>query len=530
MERTRSDVLSSTTQDYLATLDIVNPPTAKIIEAELLDKIRFEFEIENAVKPKNRQWRILLELEPFIIARIILRLNHVRRLLWSGVAQDNNYSLMMYQTDGPYCGVHTEDLTLIKNLIRTYNESILERSISEVINVLIDQAPFCYLTSDPDLIAVNNGVFDYKTKTLLPFSPDYVFISKSEVKYNPSARNPIIHNLDDGSDWDVESWLDDLSDDEGVPELLWQTIGSIIRPGVEWNKVVCFYSEQGNNGKGTLCELMRNLCGKESHASIPFANFAREFMLEQLLHISAVIVDENDTNDFTKVAAALKAVITGDYLTINRKFQKPITLRFNGVMVQCINDLPKFGDKSESLYRRFLLIPFTKCFTGSERKYIKADYLNRQDVLEYVLFKVLHMAYYSFSEPDVCMDLKSEYKINNDPIRQFLDDILPDLVWDLVPYQFLYDLYKVWGSKNNPSGRMVSKQGFTKQVRNVLVGNTMWLADDKARPTRALMDSPEYLIATYNLTEWMNSSYKGSDKNLLCIPEKKSSYRGMVRL
>lgn len=530
MERTKNTTLRETTFNYLSGLSIPVTLTPAQIEAELLSEIHVAFDIENSNKEKSRHWRIPTELDYVTIARVILHCNYVRRLLWSGDEQDGNYDLVFYQDEGPNKGIYVKDPILIENLIRQYNEAISTRGVQEVVSILLGQTKCCSLTSDPDLIAVNNGIFNYKTKELLDFDPRYVFTSKSAINYNAAARNPFIYNDEDGTTWDVESWLDDLSDDEGVPELLWEVIGAIIRPNISWNKVVCFYSEQGNNGKGTLCALMRNLCGKSSQASIPFASFAHEFMLEPLTHISAVIVDENDVNDFTRVAASLKAVITGDYLTINRKFQKAITIQFRGLMVQCINDLPKFGDRSDSLYRRFLLIPFNKCFTGSERTYIKDDYLNRQDVLEYVLYKVLNMNYDVFSEPDVCVTLKEDYKIHNDPIRQYLDDVLHEFTWGLLPYQFLYDLYKAWHSKNNPSGLILGKQTFIKQIRQILKNDTTWLSPDGPIKTRQHMSLPEPLILRYELKDWMNKDYKGNDQSMICQPTNlSSSYRGLIR-
>ena len=53
-------------------------------------------------------------------------------------------------------------------------------------------------------------------------------------------------------DWDVESWMDDLFDDPELVELMWKILGAIIRPNVPWDKSAWFYSESGNNGKGTL--------------------------------------------------------------------------------------------------------------------------------------------------------------------------------------------------------------------------------------------------------------------------------------
>ena len=210
----------------------------------------------------------------------------------------------------------------------------------------------------------------------------------------------MIHNDEDGTDWDVVSWMGELSDDESIVRLLWQIVGAVIRPGVSWNKSAWFYSTSGNNGKGTLCSLMRNLLGRGSWESISLKDFSSPFMLEPLMRISAVITDENDTGTFVDDAAALKSIITGDPFQLNRKFKEPRTVLFKGFMVQCVNELPRLRDRSESMYRRLLVVPFEKRFEGNERKYIKDDYLKRKEVLEYVLYHLLaETDYYELDEP-----------------------------------------------------------------------------------------------------------------------------------
>ena len=126
---------------------------------------------------------------------------------------------------------------------------------------------------------------------------------------------------------------------------------------------------------------MRQLVGEDSYASIPLTDFIKDFMLEPLVGVSAIIVDENDVGTHIDKADNLKSVITRDAIQINRKFKSPISLRFKGFMVQCLNEMPRVKDKSDSFYRRQLFIPFTKCFTDVERKYIKKDYLHSTEVL-----------------------------------------------------------------------------------------------------------------------------------------------------
>jgi len=203
-------------------------------------------------------------------------------------------------------------------------------------------------------------------------------------------------------------------------------------------------------------------------------------------------------------------------------------------MVQCLNEMPRIKDKSDSFYRRQLFIPFAKCFTGAERKYIKYDYLHRKEVLEYVLFKVLNMNYYELSVPESCKDALQEYKEFNDPVRQFMADIMSELQWDLVPFTFLYDLYKAWYKKNigQDKSALKSKQVFTKDVLRVLSEYPEWDCPDRLKPYKPAdkMSKPEWLIDEYKLEDWYSKTYNGPDRAKKCCPTLKATYTGIIRL
>ena len=442
-QETLSSIHRRVTNEYLDTINTTSPPTPHQIEEELLDKLKQEIDLANAVRPKDDRLRLPQTLMPVEIALIMSRLHNIYRVSCAGDDADPDFDLLaMYQPDGEDKGIYTVSEDVFRQLARQYYFGMTTKDFSEVMTSLRDMVPRRPRCMDRDLIAVNNGIFDYNTKTLMPFTPDKIFLTKSHVNYNPSATNIVIHNPSDKTDWDVESWMSELSDDIEIVNLLWEILGAIIRPNVRWNKSAWMYSEKGNNGKGTLCELMRNLCGKGAFTSIPISDFSKDFMLEPLTRASAIIVDENDVGTFIDKAANLKAVITNDVIQINRKFKSPIAYQFFGFMVQCLNEFPKIKDKSDSFYRRQIFIPMTKCFTGVERKYIKTDYLHRPEVLEYVMKRVLHTDYYSLSEPAACKDVLNEYKEFNDPVRQYWDEFRDRFQWDLLPFTFLYDLYK----------------------------------------------------------------------------------------
>ena len=517
--RTKFGLIHQKTMEVLEGLSDDELRIPSIVETELLEQCNLMLEAEN-INRDSHKWRYLDELLPSQIADAIMMAYPIVRVAGTDELRDGATDLIaIYQEDGPDKGIYSSDETLLRNLIRQYSYKMTTKDVNEVISILQDTLPRKEVCIQPNLLAVNNGIFDYDTKELLDFNPDFVFLSKSKVNYNDKATNVVIHNPADGTDWDVESWMDDLTDDSEITNLLWQILGAIVRPNVSWNKSAWFYSESGNNGKGTLCELMRQLCGRGSYASISLADFGKDFMLEPLIRATAIIVDENDVGTYIDKAANLKAVITGDTIFINRKFKSPIAYQFKGFMVQCLNEMPRIKDKSDSFFRRQLFVPFTKCFTGRERKYIKNDYLHRPEVLEYVLYKVLNMDYDKLSEPQACKDALDAYKEFNDPIRQFVDEVVQDATWDLLPFTFLYDIYKIWFKQNTPSGSIQGKNTFINDIIQALNNNTDWycLGSKNQIRTAHYMDKEEPLATTYNLPQWQHF-------------DRKEKYRGILRM
>ena len=367
-DMTENELIRKVTEDYLAGIDVDICPAPEQVERELLQATNNAIEAYNLgprdpnapvgakqqdaypdQKKGDARLRLRKHLDPYQIALVVRELHHAVGILWKDAGDDGNFDIGVYQTSGDNEGTYDVSEDGLTRLIRSYDSAITIRGVYETIAVLRSVCPHVERCHDRDLIAVNNGVYDYGNKMLLGFDPEFVFTGKVRVDFVENAPNPVIHNDEDGTDWDVVSWMDELSDDKGVVKLLWQIVGAVIRPGVSWNKSAWFYSTSGNNGKGTLCSLMRNLLGRGSWESISLKDFSSLFMLEPLMRISAVITDENDTGTFVDDAAALKSIITGDPFQLNRKFKEPRTVLFKGFMVQCVNELPRLRDRSESM-------------------------------------------------------------------------------------------------------------------------------------------------------------------------------------
>lgn len=492
----------------------------------------------NLVRESHAQWHAERDckpgllpraLAPYLVAEMILRLRDVRMIQWhGGSGRDDERFLAIYD---PCSGIYA-DLSadgLLGRLVQNLSPSMDLRDVRNVHASLKGSAKHAAECADPNLLPMGNGVLNRRSRRLDPHSPDRVFVRKFPVRWVDNAPLPTI-DMGNGQRWDPESWMTTLSDDPEVVEMLWEVIGALFRPETLRGRIVAPYGE-GRNGKGTLRQLLQNLCGGLAYApSLSLAHFTKEFALKSLIGAVAVLGDENAVNAFHQDAAALKSVATGDPVSINRKGQDYVTYTFRGLIFEPLNEYPKFADKSFSLFRRFLFVPMLKNFTGTERPEIKEDFLARPEVLEYVAHRVLTMEYEVVREPQAVRDLMADVREANDPVLEFWKEFRGQFGWDALPSAFVYDLYSAWQKKTNPSGRTVSQKVFVRDLNRHLDSMGEGWEYTTFRPGQKMAD-PEPLSAEYDLRDWLNPAYpNGPDivKRTLCAV--KASYRGWVRV
>src|SRR5690606_10334908 len=117
------------------------------------------------------------------------------------------------------------------------------------------------------------------------------------------------------------------------------------------------------------------------------------------------------------------------------------------------------------------------------------------------------------------------YKEKNNPVLEFWNELKDQFVWDLLPTQFLYDLFVKWSDVNNPSGKVMSKRSFSDNLTTVIHAlHEPWEdktgQNDRVRATQANMGADEPLITEYGLdipdrggkpTEWMKANSTGTN-------------------
>lgn len=130
--------------------------------------------------------------------------------------------------------------------------------------------------------------------------------------------------------------------------------------------------------------------------------------------------------------------------------------------------------------------------------------------------------------------MKNQYDSTNEVLEiiDFWEELKDEFVWDLLPSQFLYDLYVKWSERNNPHGSIMSRLHFISILEAYIRdSNGQWIAKTKADEavlTANLLEKDEPLITTYGLDmyrpdktlyEWLNYRHY----------EHKKKYHGFVR-
>ena len=483
------------------------------VELELLNRINTRLVSANeeyGLKKGKDAYQQLKALPPAVIATCILR----RELEHTGLIGKSRATaeLMTYEDkdEEPNKGLYVPAEDRIRSLAFQYNYMLSPKDCDDVVKRVRYLAPLLKESEDPDVVALANGLFDLRSKELRDFSPKVVLTSKASVAFNPDATTcPLI----DG--WSVDEWIRELANnDPEVEKLFWQIIAALFRPGHSFDKAVLLYSPTGSNGKGTFLELLRNLVGVERVATLSMSDFDGQYLPEELRSAFCVLSDENEVGYYIKEAGKLKAWITHDWTRFNVKYGPMTSIKGRGLCVFCSNELPSSKDKSESLYRRLILIPFSKRYVGAdENKAIKNDYVKRREVLEYVVYKALMKDLFdSLDVPAVCDELLDEMRVDNDPVLQFAKEFLPQFVWDFLPWDFVYGVYSAWMHDEVPSGRPVSSREFNKRLSAYVDDNPScgWFVPrgaggkQKKVRTKGLIIGEEPLAVKYDITNWFD--------------------------
>ncbi len=262
---------------------------------------------------------------------------------------EKDREMFIYQ-NGMY-HAFAENLVIYPEIQRILKHHVNKNAKSETFHKIADETSkprSVFETAHTDFIPLRNGVFNFKTKELLPHSPEYRFKYQLPITYNPTATCP-----------KIEAFFDQvlLPRQKTIVE---EWIGYYFFRNYMFKKAMVFVGE-GDTGKTTLLEVITYLIGRENMSSISLQKMTTDkFSGAHMYEKHANLVDELSSKDISDTDAFKMATgngsVTGEY-----KFGNQFTFQNFAKLTYACNRIPDMADNNDDAYwNRWIVIRFEK--------------------------------------------------------------------------------------------------------------------------------------------------------------------------
>ena len=270
-----------------------------------------------------------------------------------------------------------------------------------------------------NFIALENGILSMdaviagETENVLqPHTPDFFSIVALPYEYDPSADCP-----------KFKAFLNSVLPDDSLQKILIEFFGYCFLPNSNQHKFLILVGE-GANGKGVCLVILIGLLGKENVSAVPMELFGESSVMVETRGKLANVVTEISEPDRTS-EGILKAIAAGETINFNPKFKNSFSEKATCKLIFSTNILPHFKDKTDGIWRRLLMIPFDIIIPEVEqdKKLSEKLMVELPGIFNMViggLKSLLQRGY--FNEPSACKTAKSQYQLELNPAKRFLEE------------------------------------------------------------------------------------------------------------
>ncbi|OUO07622.1 hypothetical protein, partial [Flavonifractor sp. An4] len=178
MYEPREQVIKEVTAQYLDTLDVTNLPAVPEMVGQLYTATNDRLQAMNTSMPKGMTYRMTDTITNYQAAQLLAKAEEIALIQCSDRRNTSDpLPLGIYQRSGPNQGLYSLLDGDLDRIILQMRPGASEKDIREVRMILRNTVPIRQRTPNRDLVPVANGIFDYRSQVLMPFSPDYVFLS-----------------------------------------------------------------------------------------------------------------------------------------------------------------------------------------------------------------------------------------------------------------------------------------------------------------------------------------------------------------
>lgn len=388
---------------------------------------------------------------------------------------DQNSKLYYFTTPdkGPWIG--TRNVTIINRWIRNIitnpaygsqqwdkqsfideTRRALEELYTEAFKVLDDFDLGAHADKLCKYIVVNNGMLDWQTGNIVPWSPEFTTTISFDVDYDPTATCPRFEQY-------MSEWLPS----ETVRNVVQEFIGYCLIPNTKFRKALFLYGK-GKNGKSMLLEFLQKFFG-EHKSTLSYDGLFQRFGTANLKGKLVNIFDDT-TVSFTKDTGIVKNLVAGGTISAEFKGRDHFTFTNVARFIFSAQETPKTSDHSDAWYDRWIFVKFPNKFRASNEKKTEIETAMEEElpgIFNWMVEGLKRlMENDGFTNSTELLISSQEYRQTNDSIALFIGNMCNTGRTDTPTA--VHTLYKVYCTWSELEGlRSLSKRSFTDRVEDL---------------------------------------------------------------
>jgi len=315
--------------------------------------------------------------------------------------------------------------------------------------------------TDRRAVAVRGGVLVYRDGEwqMSPYRPEDYRRVCLPIDYDPGAECPRFTRF-------IRETFAGAEDANERIVALVEMLGLSLTATTEFERGILLVGS-GANGKSVLLRLLADMLGPYASGVNPaeFENrFQRGSLDGKLVNITTELPEGTVLPD-----GAIKAIISGEPCTVERKFQDPFVLRPSVKIWIATNHLPSVRDFSPALYRRFTILRFPNVVPEEERDTSLSEKLREEitGILNIAL-RALGRVYDrgALTMPPSSLGEIENWRRDADQVLSFLEEEMIREADARIASSEAYELYLAW-ARDAGIQRTVNRKSFTTRVEGL---------------------------------------------------------------
>ena len=468
-------------------------------EAEVKAMVHSIWESEKQKKQRREdQRRKRAELNPHALARMFIATENSKgRFYLYSLERDTFYTTTLQQ--GPWNRIETVTLESHISGFLEEIDPLMCRShhIKELKSALkrelqqdnrgkrLDIGKFPLLNK----LVLKNGILEWKTGTLSPWSPELVTTLSINASWMP--QNEKLREIKNMWEKALISWLPE----EESRMFLQEYIGYCLLPTCA-RRIAVFLLGAGANGKSLFIETIARLF-QSSVAHVQPATLTQRFGTTAIIDKTLVICSDIDAT-YINSTGTLKQLIAGDAIQGEYKGGKIFDFVPVARLLFSANVLPKSSDRSHGWYSRIRIINFPNTFKPNPQyKHTLLDTMKTEEGLHVLLSWAVEGLQRLEKNNAFTRSLSMEkemntYKMDNNSVLFFWTNQIVDVLEGDPRYDkregglvasSVYNLYQTWCEETGQ--KPVSKIEFGKRLQLTGVKSKTFSVKKKGRRSTA---------------------------------------------